>query len=131
MDKRLKQPIFKVGRTTNRAKKEEIYNFRYKVYVEELGKSIKSADDDKKWLTDELDESAILFFVEADGEIIASSRMNHGAVTDFSEYWKNLYKLDEFSKYSKENISLSSRIMVAKEWRGLGLAVLTWLQDTG
>jgi len=117
-NKKVEQPIFTVGRTTTQAKKEEIYHFRYQVYVEELGKTIGCADDTKKWLTDELDETAILFFVEVEGKIIATSRMNHGAMTTFSDYWRKIYRLDEFEEYSKEHISLSSRIMVAKEWRG-------------
>ncbi len=109
---------FKVGFTTDVKRKEQIYRFRYEVYIEELGKSFEEADDEKRWLKDDLDETAILFYVESEGKIIASSRMNHGKTTCFSEKWKKLYRLDKFSNYDMENISLSSRIMVANEWRG-------------
>ena len=119
---------FVVGYTTDKEKKEKIYRFRYKVYIEELGKSFRDVDNKRKWLSDELDETAILFYVEVKGVIIASSRMNHGKSTKFSEIWKKLYQLEKFTSYSDETISLSSRIMVANEWRG-SLALGTMLSE--
>lgn len=109
---------FLVGYTTEQSQKEKIYRFRYRVYVEELGKTFSGTDHDKKWLYDELDNTAVLFYVEVKGMIIASSRMNLGSMTHFSKEWRELYQLDKFDCFPPESISLSSRIMVDEAWRG-------------
>ena len=130
MDKKtaLAKEAFVVGYTTDKLKKEKIYRFRYQVYIEEMGKSFKDADRKKRWLRDELDDTAVLFYVEVNGEIIASSRMNHGKITQFPEKWKKLYQMEKFSAYSDEMISLSSRLMISSEWRG-SLALAKMLSE--
>jgi len=103
---------------TTQEEKESIYRFRYHIYVNEMGKDISDADHDKGWLYDDMDDTATLIYAKCDDQVIATLRYNQGGQTEFSQYWSDIYQLDKFSDFPIENLSLSSRIMVAKEWRG-------------
>ena len=46
--------------------REQIFRFRYDVYVTEMGKSPAEADHQKKIIRDELDEDAHLLYAEND-----------------------------------------------------------------
>ena len=116
MADRQSKPVIKLAQTD--AEREAVYRFRYQVYVDEMGKRLGYADHQLKVLTDEFDETADLFMVELDGEVIATARLNHADTTDVGEYWSNVYKLERWSEFPQETLSISSRLMVAEEWRG-------------
>jgi len=58
---------------TTAADREEIYAFRYRVYVEELGMT-SQADHAKKWLHDDQDEHSASFAVKQDDRVVGSLR---------------------------------------------------------
>ncbi len=110
------KPDIRIAQST--LEKEAIYRFRYQVYVEEMGKRPGYADHHQKMLFDDLDETADLFMVEFEGEIIATARLNQMNNTDFGEHWRSVYRLDKWNKFDDSAISMSSRLMVALKWRG-------------
>lgn len=54
--------------------REEIFAFRYRVYVEELGMT-SEADHERKWLCDSLDDVAVSYAVTDGDEILGSLRV--------------------------------------------------------
>ena len=116
MVEKANKPDIRIARQEH--EKEAIYRFRYAVYVDEMGKRPGYADHERKMLHDELDDTADLFMVELDGEIIATARLNRLDSTDFGAYWRDLYRLGEWSEFPDTAISMSSRLMVAVKWRG-------------
>lgn len=57
------------------AEREQVYTFRYQVYVGELGLSPPTADHARKRLWDPLDDVGVSHFLLDDGEVVGSLRM--------------------------------------------------------
>jgi CRP-like cAMP-binding protein len=57
------------------AEREQVYAFRYQVYVGELGLSPPTADPVRKRLWDPLDDVGVSHFLLDDGEVVGSLRM--------------------------------------------------------
>ena len=57
------------------AEREQVYAFRYQVYVGELGLSPPTADHARKRLWDPLDDVGVSHFLLDDGEVVGSLRM--------------------------------------------------------
>lgn len=66
--------------------RERIYQFRYQVYVQEMGKSLPDPDHEKRVLKDECDAQAVHLYIEREGEIVGSLRMIWGG-----NGWPSLY----------------------------------------
>lgn len=64
-----------VGRALTAEEREDVYRFRYRVYVEELGLSPPGADATRRTLNDPLDDVAVSFFLKDGGEIVGSLRV--------------------------------------------------------
>ncbi len=109
--------------------KEAIDRLRYQVHIEEMGKTVASADHESRQLKDSLDEGAIQFYAETDEGIIAALRLNFGDTGLGDETLQEEYELARFSHFSPSSLSFSSRLVVAPEWRGH--AVLARLLYTG
>lgn len=97
--------------------RERIYRFRYEVYVEEMGKKRAYIDYENKRIVDALDETARLLYVECDGRIIGTLRMNIGSETEFSEKHRKHYALDRFKEFGDAALSYTSRLMIHKDYR--------------
>lgn len=117
--------------------REAIYRFRYQIYVEEMGKRLAYADQARHMLYDDMDDSAEHFMVVADGAVIAAARLNQGAGTEFSDHWRQVYRLERWQGFDHGCLSISSRLMVATPWRGsavlsgLLLRLFEHSRDTG
>lgn len=99
--------------------RERIYRFRYGIYVEEMRKrKLSYADHSTRTLRDELDEEAVLFYAETDGQIVGTIRRNLGTSPFLVEHYTHLYKLDEFGSFAPETLSFSSRLMISQTLRG-------------
>ncbi|MGB0721751.1 MAG: GNAT family N-acetyltransferase [Gammaproteobacteria bacterium] len=96
--------------------REAVYRFRYEVYVEELGKKPSDADHQRRRLQDAMDPTAAQLYAEADGEIVASLRIN--PTTDAGRYWTHVYGLENFTRFPRNRMTMTSRLMVAAPWRG-------------
>jgi len=98
--------------------RERIFRFRYDVYVTEMGKSPAEADHQKKIIRDELDEDAHLLYAEDEGHIIGTVRLNYRTKKKFPDVWEQIYAIEKFAPSFGDHISMTSRMMVAKDYRG-------------
>jgi len=95
-----------------------IFAFRYRVYIEEMGKPYKNADHENKLLTDELDDCATLLYVETDNEIIGTVRINWGCEEKVMSFYNNLdLALPYFSHFPSNLFSFNSRLMTSLAYR--------------
>jgi CRP-like cAMP-binding protein len=65
-----------IGTIESPSQREQIYRFRYRVYVEELAMT-SDADHERKWLRDDLDEQSVSYAVMDDGEVKGSLRVTY------------------------------------------------------
>ena len=98
--------------------RERIFRFRYDVYVTEMGKNPAEADHQKKIIRDELDDDAHLLYAEDEGHIIGTVRLNYRTEKKFPAVWEQIYAIEKFAPSFGEHISMTSRMMVAKDYRG-------------
>jgi predicted GNAT family N-acyltransferase len=105
----------KVAKTDE--EKERIFQLRYQIYIEEMGKSNKNADHDKKIIKDLLDDWGTLFYIEKKRQMVATIRINSSSDGKFSEEFMDIYKVEHFIKAEPIKYSFSSRLMVHKDRR--------------
>ena len=98
--------------------RERIFRFRYDVYVTEMGKSPAEADHEKKIIHDELDNDAHLLYAEDEGQIVGTVRLNCRSKKKFPAVWEQRYDIESFAPSFGDHISMTSRMMVAKDYRG-------------
>ena len=98
--------------------RERIFRFRYDVYVTEMGKSPAEADHQKKIIRDELDDGAHLLYAEDEGQIVGTVRLNCRSKKKFPYVWEQRYDIEKFAPLFGDHISMTSRMMVAKDYRG-------------
>ena len=100
------------------AERDAIYRFRYQVYVEEMQKRPNYADHQAKTLSDPLDETATLFYVMQQGQIIATLRRNWLNDCELEPLLEQQLAIPQFAAaFSRSALSYSSRLMVAPAWR--------------
>ena len=98
--------------------RERIFRFRYDVYATEMGKSPAEADHQKKIIRDELDEDAHLLYAEDEGQIVGTVRLNCRSKKKFPDVWEQRYDIEKFAPSFGDHISMTSRMMVARDYRG-------------
>ena len=107
------------------SEKEAIYAFRYKVYVEEMGKSLVNADHDRKFLKDAQDDVSVQFYLEDDNGVFACIRGFIGGDEPFTKTEKENFALDKFSEYGDNSISITGKLMIdAKKRNSPALGIL-------
>ncbi|MGE5700970.1 MAG: GNAT family N-acyltransferase [Clostridia bacterium] len=103
------------------AEKEAIYQLRYQVYIEELGKEFDRIDHENKRLVDALDGvgKTILFYAKKEDEIIGTVRLNIGTADQFPQKYRDVYKLDFFQQYQPEQpiLAVGSRMFISAPYR--------------
>lgn len=111
--------------------KLSVYRFRYKIYVEEMGKPY-DADHANRLLTDHLDEVATILYFESEGEVHGTVRINWGK-DDVSHAAFNTpqFALSRFDRFANKALSFNSRLMISPPFRksrlGLDLARRSYL----
>ncbi|HML34607.1 MULTISPECIES: cyclic nucleotide-binding domain-containing protein [Sporomusa] len=102
--------------------KEEIYHFRYQIYVEEMSRHFAEVDYDNQHIYDEMDDWAVLLYAKIGSEIIATYRINIGAMADFPQKVIEFLTLDTFNNSINEHgahkIAYATKVMVAPAHRG-------------
>ena len=95
---------------------DALYRLRYRVYVEELGFTQVYADHGRRTVRDPLDATAITLIAEIDGAIIGTVRTNVAGDCDLGKY-AVLHRLHELDGVSPEEISMTSKLIVAERYR--------------
>ena len=102
--------------------KRAIYEFRYRVYIEEMGKPYSHADHTLKQLTDELDDQATLLYASQDGEITGTLRINWGEDVSAFKAFNEPCALAKFRQFPVDSLSFCSRLMVHQACRSSAVA---------
>ena len=115
----------RVQEVTSKADLEEVFRFRYRVYVEELHKPLPSADHQRRLVTDELDAGArVLVAVDDEaGTIVGTVRTLFGAQRALPDSLVQHLRLGPMvGALGMDKISYSSTFMVDPAYRGLTIA---------
>ena len=102
--------------------RDEVFRFRYQVYVEEMGRYRSVADHEGRKLIEADDATARLYYA-ADGERpVGAMRHNWGGDAPFSERQVAQYSLAPFlERIPADEIIVGERFMVAPSQRGTDL----------
>jgi len=115
----------RVQEVTSAADLEEVYRFRYRVYVDELHKPLPSADHERRVVTDELDDHARVLVAVDDsvGTIVGTVRTLFGARNPLpDEILDRLHLRPMVDALGMERITHSGTFMVDPAYRGLTIA---------
>ena len=98
---------------------QAVYQLRYKVYVESMGRLSDKADHDSKELHDEYDKTARALIAIKDGIPAGTLRLFWGGDAPFSQSMVKAYHLTPFLKQLEANqICIVERLMVGEKHRG-------------
>jgi len=98
--------------------REDLFRFRYSVYVEELGRYRRSADHQGQRLVEPEDAHSVLYGAREDGRVVATARLTFGG-DGFSARQIEQYSLSPFiAEVPAELIAVGERLMVAPHLRG-------------
>jgi len=107
-----------VFRAQSEQDREELFRFRYGVYVEEMGRYRRTADHGGRRLVEPEDAHSILYGAREDGQVVGTSRLTLGA-DGFSPRQIEQYSLDQFlSEVPGRLMAIGERLMVAPHLRG-------------
>ena len=102
--------------------REQIYQFRYQIYVKEMNRYHSIADHDKKQLKEEIDDQSRLYFVTDNGRIVGSMRFTWGGDAPLPERQIRQYDLQPFiDSIPQGQMVIGERFMVLPEYRGTDL----------
>ena len=73
------RPQITVARSES--EKQEIFRFRYRIYVVEMHQERPDADEENKMLRDPLDDTGIHLMMSVGGKVAATIRLNLGKLT--------------------------------------------------
>jgi hypothetical protein len=100
---------------------EEIFRFRYSVYVEEMGRYRRSADHRGRRLVEPEDANSAVYGARQDGRLVGTARLTLGA-RNFSQRQVDQYSLGPFlSDVPADLMAVGERLMVAPDLRGSSL----------
>lgn len=112
-----------IVRVISEEKKQEVYQFRYSIYVEEMNRKQRYADHKMKTIRDPLDSFGHLFVaLDKDQNITGTVRMNFCREGDVGEYGE-FYRLNSLPSSDYTDTSITTRLMVAPAYRSKSLAV--------
>lgn len=103
---------FEVRLVTSAAEREQLYRFRYAVYVDEV-RFTRHADHEKRLLRDDLDDVAYSFAIFEDGRVVGSLRTLY--LEDVSDVQPFLAKFNlgpAVAAFGKAAVCTTSRFMV-------------------
>jgi CRP-like cAMP-binding protein len=114
----------KVVPALDEAAKARIFEFRYRVYVEELGIDTPEADHDRRWLRDPQDDYSVSWALLRDAEVVGMIRSTLlSEVPDPAPLIEKFGLEPALKEFSPSEIGATSRFMLDPRLRG-GLALL-------
>ncbi|MBW4698807.1 MAG: cyclic nucleotide-binding domain-containing protein [Aphanocapsa lilacina HA4352-LM1] len=99
------------------AEREAIFRFRYRVYIQEMNMWLPHTDHRHQRVCDRHDESAVLFYIAEQGEVVATLRRNTVDFDHCPSEWREAFALERFAGIAPNALSLSSRFMVDHRFR--------------
>jgi hypothetical protein len=95
----------------------KLFQFRYAIYVEEMGRKPTHADHCSRTIEDPLDSTGHNMIALEDGRIVGALRANIGTETDFGEYVA-LYEMRRAGAWFPGHVSMTSKFMGTPQHRG-------------
>jgi len=112
---------FEIAEARTDEEKEEVYRFRYSVYVEEMGRYQGSADHEGRRLVEPEDETSWIFSAKEGDDVVGTARLSWGE-HGFSERQVDEYSLAPFlDQVPHRHLAIGERVMVTPRLRGTGL----------
>lgn len=100
----------------------KLFEFRYAVYVQEMGRRQVHACHDTRTIIDPLDEAGYQLVGFADGEIVVCVRANLLAEGPIGDYFE-LYGLDRLDPLAVARSAICTRLMVRSDLRSTDVTV--------
>jgi hypothetical protein len=111
-----------VFRAQSEQDREDLFRFRYGVYVEEMGRYRGIADHRGRRLVEPEDAHSVLYGAREDGQVVGTSRLTFGS-DGFSSRQIEQYSLGPFlSEAPAQLMAVGERLMVAPHLRGSPVA---------
>jgi hypothetical protein len=98
-----------------------IFQLRYQIYVEELGRTQQYADHEQRMIREPLDETARLFVALDGPKVVGSVRTNYSRSSALGEY-ATLYGMDVAHGAHPAHTSITTKLLVAAPYRSTALA---------
>ncbi len=99
----------------------KVYKLRYSVYVDELNYDESTADYETKMQKDPLDGTGRLFGFFKNNEAVGTVLTNYAKDSDLG-YYPELYKMHEYNYGSYFDSSISTKLIVRKDYRSSSIA---------
>ena len=98
--------------------REAVYRFRYKVYIEEMGRPQKYADHTNRRICEPLDDKAIIIAAfDSNQNIIGTVRKNFASDGDLG-FYQEWYGMAEYAGNSHPKYtSITTKMMISPEYR--------------
>ncbi len=109
------RPGIRVAKTDEERCK--VFQFRYKVYVEQQGKSIRAADHTHQMVRDDMDDWGFILYAEREGQVVATACLNLGVHQLIPEHYARPLHLDAFADFPPSTWSITLRLMIEQRWR--------------
>ena len=113
-----------IGRAETEAEREAVFRFRYRIYVQEMGRYQSVADHERERFAEPVDDHSLLFYTSVDGpgsEVVATSRVTCGA-DGLSDRQIDQYQLQPFlDRVPADVVAVGERAMVRPDLRGSSL----------
>lgn len=110
---------FEVRTATTEADRAAVYRLRYELYVEEQGLFGDTADHERRWLRDAMDDEATLLVAYEGTEVVGTVRLLHGGDGRIDAETRHTFDLDAFADVLDErHIIVTSRMLVRAQHRG-------------
>jgi CRP-like cAMP-binding protein/predicted GNAT family N-acyltransferase len=97
----------------NDTDRAHVYRLRYELYVEQQGLFGDTADHERRWLRDHLDEHATIWLAEHDGEVVGTARLCWGGEGRLDQEIRETFDVDAFTDIVEEqHIAVASRLLL-------------------
>lgn len=103
-------PEIRIVKTT--AELEQIFQFRYKIYVEEMGRKQNYADHQRKTIIEPLDKTGYIFGAFDNGKVVGTLRVNFAKESDLG-YYEELYNMRSVGESHPNHTSIITKLIVA------------------
>ncbi len=100
----------------------ELYQLRYKIYIEELGRTQKHADHALRTIKEPIDEFSENFVAYHHGQLIGAVRFHFCNRYEDSVY-QDVYKFKRFGHFYPNHISYVTKLIVLPEFRNRIIAL--------
>lgn len=115
------EPDFKIKVATEAQEREAIYQFRYNIYVEEMGRVQTYADHQQRIIREPLDDTGVLFSAYESGLLIGTARMNYSRASNL-DYYADFYEMSKVGHFHPLRTAITTKFMIKPEYRGGTLA---------